>query len=76
MRFEVLTTLLMKIQVCWAAAPCGVENSYRRFERTYCPPPSSGSGRQRTYFILLLDPEDGGSTLFRNVGNYFPVDMV
>lgn len=39
-------------------------------------PPFSGFSSPRTCFLVLLDPEDGNSTQFRNVGNCLHVDVV
>jgi len=38
-------------------------------------PPSQGLAVHRDNILGMLDPEDGGSMLLQNVGNYFPVNM-
>lgn len=38
-------------------------------------PPSQGLAVHRDNILGVLAPEDGGSMLLQNVGNYFPVNM-
>jgi hypothetical protein len=68
--FEIITVASMKIQVFWVITPYLLENSYRGLQGVCCcrlQCPSS------TKTILDdLGPEEGGSQLFRNIGNYLP----
>ena len=43
----------------WVVTPCRLVNGYKLFEGSY-------QG--------LLNPEDGGTTVVRSVGNYVPVN--
>jgi hypothetical protein len=65
--FEVFTAVLNKIQSVWNAALCRLVNS------------TLLSGGLRCLYLRNrggLDLVDGGSALFRNVGNYSLADMV
>jgi hypothetical protein len=50
-KFLVLTTVLLKIQVCWNITPCPVINSNRPFEGTYSLHLQDQTDRQ----LYLLD---------------------
>jgi hypothetical protein len=49
----------------WDVTPCRLINSYGRFGEANCI-----HLQRPTHFLQLLDPEDRGSRLLRNVGNY------
>jgi hypothetical protein len=38
-------------------------------------PPSPGLEVHKDKFLGVIAPEDGGSMLLQNAGNYFPVNM-
>jgi hypothetical protein len=63
-RFEVLTTVIKMITVFCDVMQCSLGEIYRRLRRA-CH--FHLRGRKVS---LLLDPEDGGGMLFRNVGKY------
>jgi hypothetical protein len=59
-RFEVLTSVMMKIQVSWHMTACRLVSNYRHFGVYFCR-------HTRGNFNNL---DDEGSKLFRNISNY------
>jgi hypothetical protein len=60
------SAVLNKIHLVWNVALCRLVSSDRRFGELQCLYLRSRCG---------LGPEDGGTALFRNVGNYSLADM-
>jgi hypothetical protein len=75
-RFEVLTAVMVKIQVFWHVTSCRlVSVTDVSKESSVC------TFRVNQYQNILkrlglLDPEDGGTTSLRNIGNCLPVGAV
>ena len=70
-RLEVLRVVMMKIQVFWDVMPCRPVNCYQNCEALLC---LTLQGQAAPYDSTLLDREDEGTTVLRNIGNTFPVD--
>ena len=75
-RSEVLTAVLMKIQVFWNAKPCRGVNSYRRFGRAQCLNFRRQTVQTDTPMSLLelLNPEGGKITRTPKRGTCAPAN--
>ena len=68
--FQVMTAVLINVQVFWGALTCRLANRYWRFGRVCCLQLHGLS----VHLLGLRYAAVGGSTLLRNVGNYWPVE--
>jgi hypothetical protein len=70
-RFNVITTILMKIRVFGVVAYCRLVRTYRRFGRTFY---LYGHCQDDSTILGMRNPEDVGNILLRGFGNwsYYP----
>jgi hypothetical protein len=80
--FEVLTAVNMKGAIFWDPTPYSPVEVHQRFERPYClylqdlrisqlsKKQETGSKNNSFLLSLLFDPEDGSSTVLRNIEDF------
>jgi hypothetical protein len=71
-RFEVLTALLLKVEVSWGVSQCAGK-LFSMFRRIVVPSYSGSSRQRRMTFLRLIPPEYKDNTILRDVVTNLPV---